>query len=242
MDYVASLPNEYITEVGRWLGESFTNPADIETILKGTGVAMGKIDLRSNAEICWNSAVGRVTLEGRFNLLLNQLTHATAGTELATKVQEFSIKYDKLILAGFTQGIDKLQKALDEIVRTDEPQKLAKLSGETRERVTEIRSQIDNDAHWLKVPFVTSGYYAEDIRGELSSGCLQVVAAADGLIYETRILARIADNSLTEDPEAVVRRERQQLRSITQAKITLAEKGRRFIKEIHAATPLKLSS
>lgn len=241
MPEIAFLPRDFITRVEQWLGGAIINLDDIKLIVESTGVSMGKIELEGTPEVRWNKAIGRIVLEGRFHLLLNRLALYAPNADYISKIQEFSIEYDRCIANSMATDVGSLQKELDDLIKADESRSLAMLGIKIRESVRIIRAQIDDDQLWLSLPFTTSGYAAEDARDELSACCLRVVAAADALIHETRILADIIDDSLTQDPETSVRRRRQQLVAMTHAKLTLAEKGRTLIKTVRATTPLTIN-
>jgi hypothetical protein len=235
------LPRDFLTRVEHWLADAITSVDDIELIVRDTGVNMGKIELSGTPEVRWSRAVGRIVLEGRFHRLLNSLALYALDTSYAAEIQKYSIEYDRFAVNSMATDAGSLQKELDELINVDESQALAIMGQKIRERVRIIRSQIDDDTLWRSLPFTTSGFGGEDVRDELSTICLRVVAAADGLIHETRILTYIADDSLVQDPEASVRRRRQQLAAMTQAKLTLAERGRALIKAVRAAAPITIS-
>jgi hypothetical protein len=241
MAEIAFLPRDFVTRVEQWLGNAITNLDDIRLIVESTGVSMGKIEMEGTPEVRWNKAIGRIVLEGRFHLLLNRLALYAPNSDYISKIQEFSIEYDRCIANSMATDVGSLQRELDDLIKADESRSLAQLGSKIRDSVRSIRMQIDDDKLWLSLPFTTSGYAAEDARDELSACCLRVVAAADGLIHETRILSEIIDDSLAQDPESSVRRRRQQLAAMTHAKLTLAEKGRTLIKAVRAATPLTIN-
>jgi len=235
------IPTEFLTTVQQWLGEKITTPEDIQLIVEATGINLGNVDLTGAPTIRWNNAIRRIELEGRFHLLFNRLALYAPNAEYSSRIQNFSIEYDRFVANSMVADAGALQRELDDLINADEPQALAMLSVRIRDSVRVIRTQIDNDELWLGLPFTTSGYAAEDVRDELSTSCLRVVAAADGLIHETRILKYISDDSMTEDPEISVRRRRQQLVAMTQAKVTLAQRGRTLIKAARARTALTIS-
>ena len=235
------IPREFLTMVQQWLGDKITTPEDIQLIVDATGINLGNVDLTGAPTVRWNNAIRRIELEGRFHLLLNRLALYAPNAEYSSKIQNFSIEYDRFVANSMVADAGALQRELDDLINADEPQALAMLSVRIRDSVRVIRTQIDNDELWLGLPFTTSGYAAEDVRDELSTSCLRVVAAADGLIHETRILKYISDDSMTEDPEISVRRRRQQLVAMTQAKVTLAQRGRTLIKAARARTALTIS-
>lgn len=237
MTEMTALSRDFLTKIEDWLGDHITSPNDIELIVKKTGIDMGSVDLQGTPKVCWSRAVARIDLESRFHILLNSLALYTVNTVLASDIQKFSIDYDRLVANSMAANTASLQKELDGLINADEPRILADLSQRIRECVRIIRARIDDDALWRSLPFTTSGFSAEDVRDELSTACLRVVAATDGLIHETRLLTYIADDSLTQDPEASVRRRRQQLGAMTQAKLTLAERGRTLVKTVQASTP-----
>jgi hypothetical protein len=235
------IPREFLTMVQQWLGDKVTTPEDIQLIVEATGINLGNVDMTGAPTVRWNNAIRRIELEGRFHLLLNRLALYAPNAEYSSKIQNFSIEYDRFVANSMVADAGALQRELDDLINADEPQALAMLGVRIRDSVRVIRTQIDNDELWLGLPFTTSGYAAEDVRDELSTSCLRVVAAADGLIHETRILKYISDDSMTEDPEISVRRRRQQLVAMTQAKVTLAQRGRTLIKAARARTALTIS-
>jgi hypothetical protein len=235
------IPREFLTEVQQWLGDKITTPEDIQLIVEATGINLGNVDLTGTPTVRWSNAIRRIELEGRFHLLLNRLALYAPNADYSSKIQNFSIEYDRFVANSMVADAGALQKELDDLINADEPQALAMLSVRIRDSVRVIRAQIDNDELWLGLPFTTSGYAAEDVRDELSTSCLRVVAAADGLIHETRILKYISDDSMIEDPEISVRRQRQQLVAVRQAKVTLAQRGRTLIKAARARTALTIS-
>ena len=235
------IPREFLTMVQQWLGDKITTPEDIQLIVDATGINLGNVDLTGAPTVRWNNAIRRIELEGRFHLLLNRLALYAPNAEYSSKIQNFSIEYDRFVANSMVADAGALQRELDDLINADEPQALAMLSVRIRDSVRVIRTQIDNDELWLGLPFTTSGYAAEDVQDELSTSCLRVVAAADGLIHETRILKYISDDSMTEDPEISVRRRRQQLVAMTQAKVTLAQRGRTLIKAARARTAFTVS-
>ena len=240
-EIIIFLPRDFLTRVEDWLGRAITSNADIQLIVSNTGVDMGKIELEGTPEVRWNRAVARIALEGRFHHLLNGLALHAVNTAYASEIQQFSIEYDRLVASRMATDTGSLQKELNELISADEPKSLAMLGQKIRECVRKIRTQVDDDAVWPRLPFTSSGYAAEDVRDELSGTCLRVVGAADGLIHETRILISITDDPATQDPEAYLRRRRQQFGVMTQAKLTLAERGRTPIKAMRAATTLTIS-
>lgn len=239
MDPSVFIPPEFRTEVEQWLGDAITSLADIDRIVEGTGIRLGEVEMAGTPAQRWNRAVGRILLENRFHLLLNGLAKWAPNSEYSAKIQGFSKAYDEFVANGMVVDNDDLRRRLDELITADEPQALAALSRKIRDCVRAIRADIDNDRLWLALPFTTSGYAAQDVRDELSATCLRVVAAADGLIHETRILTHIIDDSMIDDPEISVRRQRQQLRAMTQAKVALAQKGGTLLKTIRARTLLE---
>jgi hypothetical protein len=241
MDRNIFIPREFLAEIEQWLGNAITSIADIDRLVGATGIDLGQVDLTGTPAQRWSKAVGRIVLEGKFHLLLNGLANYAPNPDYSAEIQKYSIKYDNFVADSVVAGAGSLQKELDDLINEDQPQSLALISAKIRDCVRVLRAQIDNDQLWLTLPFTISGYAAEDVRDELSNTCLRVVAAADGLIHETRILTYINDDSMAEDREISIRRQRQQLVAMTQAKVALAQKGRTLLKAARAKTFLPTS-
>jgi len=194
-----------------------------------TGINPAYVDPAGTPAVRWNNALGRIVLENRFHLLLNALANYAPNAEYSAKIQQFSIEYDLFVAHSLLTSASDLQKELEDLIDVDQPQALAAAAVRIRNAVRTIRAQIDDNKLWISLPFTKSGYAAADARDELSTNCLRVVQAADGLIHETRILGYIGDDALAEDPDTSVRRQRQQLAVVRNAKIALAQRGRTLL-------------
>ena len=235
------IPQEFLADVEQWLGEAIKSTADIDLLVGASGIDLAHVDMTGTPAQRWSKAVGRIVLEGKLHLLLNGLARYAPNPDYSSRIQKFSIRYDEFVGHSLVTGTGSLRKELDDLINEDQPQSLAAMAAKIRDSVRVIRAQIDDDEVWLTFPFTKSGYAAADVRDELSATCLRVVAAADGLIHETRILIYINDDSMAEDPEISVRRQRRQLAAMTQAKVALAQKGRTLLKVARAQTYLPTS-
>jgi hypothetical protein len=255
------LPDEYLNGIKDELRAKITDITLATQVLREAGVHLAHVGELKGTYTLWGSGVDRAVQQGVLKKVLERARKALSGgmdsgspdaTCLATLISQ----YNHRVIVATAGGGQDLARQLAKLDQQDEPRRLRETAVKIRDAVSQIRQRLDDEEQFKILP-LQPGEYAgpspSQRRERLARKCYQVIVAADQVARLCRILSDDDSDDNDEetedegwdpvavDPVVQMMREQYAHRELGPAKLRLAARVRRLLRNFRAI-PLESGS
>jgi hypothetical protein len=255
------LPDEYLNDVKDELRAKITDITLATQILREASVQLAHVAEQKGTYTLWGSGVDRAVQQGVLKKVLERARKALSGgmdsgSPDATCLAELIIQYNQRVIVATAGGGQDLARQLAKLDQQDEPMRLHEAAVKIRDAVSQIRQRLDDEEQFKILPLqpgVDAGPSPGQRRERLARKCYQVIVAADQVARLCRILSDGDTNGNDEetedggwdlvavDPVVQMMREQYAHRELGPAKLRLAGRVRRLLRDFRAI-PLESGS